>query len=123
MMMPIALWSLAQQRKEIAEAKQTARRAQRARSGKGVIQLEKRLDKLTLICMAMWSLLQERAELTEEDLLQKVQDIDLRDGQLDGKLKKKVAKCPKCSRVMAPRHDQCLYCGSRKLSLTAFDGV
>lgn len=85
--------------------------------------LEERLDKLTLISMALWSLLKERTELSEEDLVQRVKEIDLADGVQDGKFKNKINRCPKCNRVMSPRHRKCLYCGSENLTLTAFDTV
>ena len=85
--------------------------------------LEDRLDKLLLVNMAMWELLKDRTELTEEDLLAKVQEVDLRDGQADGKISKTVAKCPKCGRTMSPRHKKCLYCGASKLKVEAFDAA
>jgi len=85
--------------------------------------IEKRLDKLTLICMALWSLLSEKVQLSEEDLMERVKTIDLMDGEADGKLKRQVAKCSQCGRVMSPRHSRCLYCGADRLQLTAFDDV
>ncbi len=85
--------------------------------------LEDRLDKLLLVNMAMWELLKDRTELTEEDLLAKVQEVDLRDGRADGKISKTVAKCPKCGRTMSPRHKKCFYCGASKLNVGAFDAA
>ena len=85
--------------------------------------LDERVDKLVLACMAMWELLKDRTELTEEDLMAKVQEVDLRDGQADGKVSKTVAKCPKCGRTMSPRHKKCLYCGASKLKVGAFDAA
>jgi hypothetical protein len=82
--------------------------------------LEDRVDRLTLVCAAMWELVRDRTELTEADLLAKVEEVDLRDGQADGKIKR-VKRCPKCDRVMNPRHAKCLYCGADDLSATAFD--
>ena len=38
--------------------------------------LADRVDQLTLVCKAMWALIQECTDLTEEDLLKKVQDVD-----------------------------------------------
>ena len=80
-----------------------------------------RLDKLTLVCMAVWSLLQERADVTDEELLERVKEIDLRDGVADGKVTPTVANCPNCNRVMSPRHKRCLYCGFKQLNISAFD--
>ena len=39
--------------------------------------LEDRLERLALTCMAMWSLIQSETKLTEDDLLQRVKEIDL----------------------------------------------
>ncbi len=84
---------------------------------------EQRLDKLTLIAMAMWSFLSEKTGVTEEQLIERVKQIDLMDGAADGKLKRQIAKCSACGRVMSPRHTKCLYCGAEKLQITAFDDV
>jgi len=85
--------------------------------------LEGRLDRLTLVCMALWELLKERGELTEEDLATKVREIDLRDGVADGKVTKQIKHCPKCDRVMSPRHQACMYCGAVDLHVTPFDAA
>ena len=85
--------------------------------------LERRLDKLTLICMAMWSFLSEKTGVTEDQLMERVKTIDLMDGVADGKLRRQVAKCAACGRVMSPRHTKCLYCGADRLQITAFDDV
>ncbi len=88
-----------------------------------VRRLEDRLDKLTLVCMALWSLLAEQLDLSEERLMERVKEIDLRDGVPDGKVTREVARCPKCNRVMSPRHKRCIYCGAGRLNVTAFDGL
>lgn len=93
--------------------------AERAASRSHLI--EDKLDKLTIICLAMWSLIQEETKLTEEDLLKRVQQIDVLDGKTDGKITPQIARCAKCNRVMNPRHKKCLYCGHEKLILSAFD--
>ena len=108
-----------------AEAEGAAGRA-RKRAGAAERNLrtaEDRLDKLTLVCMAMWELIQETTGLTEEKLLERVKQIDLRDGVADGKVTTKVAQCPKCNRIMSPRHKKCLYCGAAKLKVGAFDSA
>ncbi|MEM9345405.1 MAG: hypothetical protein AAGB26_02185 [Planctomycetota bacterium] len=85
--------------------------------------LEDRVDRLSLICMAMWSLLQDKTKLTEEDLMERVKLLDLMDGQEDGKATKTVSKCTKCGRAMNPRHKKCIYCGHEKLLSSAFDAL
>ena len=106
-----------------AEAKARRAKSKAARAEHETHGVEARLDKLTLICMALWSLLSEKTQLTEEDLMERIQKLDLMDGEADGKLKRQVAKCPQCGRVMSPRHPRCLYCGAERLKLTAFDEV
>ena len=84
---------------------------------------EDRLNRLTLICQALWELLRDRGELTEEDLITKISEIDLRDGRADGKISKQIKHCPKCDRVMSPRHQKCMYCGAINLQITPFDAA
>ena len=40
-----------------------------------------------------------------------VNDIDLSDGKLDGKVRKTAVSCPKCGRTIARRFQKCIYCG------------
>ena len=103
---------------------QAKREEARARSARAIVsELERRIDKLTLICMALWSMLSEKTEFSEEDLNKRVRKIDLMDGAEDGKLQRQVAQCPKCNRIMSQRHTRCLYCGSKRLKRTVFDDV
>ncbi len=85
--------------------------------------LEDRLERLALICMGMWSLLQSATDLTEEDLLRCVKEIDLMDGVADGKITHQVCRCGRCDRPMSSRHTRCIYCGSDHLVASAFDSV
>lgn len=85
--------------------------------------LTDRFDKLVLINMAMWSLMQERTGLSEDDLIQRVQDIDLRDGVPDGKITRGVRKCSNCGRAVSQRHNKCLFCGNDALGDTPFENV
>ena len=105
------------------EASSTAGKAasKASRTSLRVKELEDRLDKLTLICMGMWSLLAESNKVTEEDLIKRVTQIDLEDGVADGKVTKQVARCDRCDRIMSPRHKRCIYCGTERLTLSAFD--
>ncbi len=93
------------------------------RNDSDVRYLEDRVDRLSLICMAMWSLLQDKTKLTEEDLLERVKMLDLMDGKEDGKATRTVMQCSACNRPMNPRHKKCLYCGSGKLIQSAFDAL
>ncbi len=88
--------------------------------------MQEKFDKLVLIDMAIWSLLQEKTGLTDEDLAQRIQDIDLADGVADGKItrtKEAGQKCGHCGRVVSQRHRRCLFCGSESLESGPFGGV
>ena len=62
----------------------------------------------------MFELMQESAPgLTEEKLSTKVVEIDLRDGQADGRMTPKGKKCPKCGAMMSPKFGRCLFCGQK----------
>jgi len=77
-----------------------------------VSSLEWKVDKLTLINMALIELLTAHVGLTEAQLLEKMQEIDLRDGKQDGKPPETVAPlCEACGRTYSKRHNHCLYCG------------
>jgi hypothetical protein len=101
-----------------ARAESAARRGEQASHD-----AEDRLERLTLVCMAMWSLLQDKTNLTEQDLLERVKLIDSIDGNPDGKATRGVRSCPKCHRTMSPRHRKCLYCGATEAVSSAFDSV
>ncbi len=76
-----------------------------------VFRLEEKLDRLALISRAMFELLQESGGLSEDKLNAKVIEIDLRDGQKDGKLTPQPKRCPKCEAMMSPKFGRCLFCG------------
>lgn len=72
-----------------------------------------RLDQLLLVCAAMWELIKEKTNLTEEDLIARIAEMDARDGQADSKLTQSPQKCAQCDRVISPKHQRCLYCGAQ----------
>jgi hypothetical protein len=84
-------------------------------------ELQCNLDRLALVCRAMWALLQESTDLTEEDLLEKLKEIDHQDGKEDGGHKARTRTCPQCSRPNKPNKTKCLYCGAELSFESAFD--
>ena len=76
-------------------------------------QLEAEVDSLTLILMAMWELFGKSNGLFMKDLEAKMQEIDLRDGKLDGKASAGPRVCGECNRPLADRRRVCVYCGSQ----------
>jgi hypothetical protein len=105
-------WDLLQQR-QIGQAKQSAAQAASAasRSEKDIGELGSVVASLTLTCQAMWELLREQGNLTDEMLLRKMQEVDLRDGKRDGRMGALALACPACSRPNNARHERCVYCG------------
>lgn len=71
------------------------------------------VSRLLLITEALWTLLKKQHGYADAELSALVQEIDLRDGRLDGKSgKTPPAKCPRCGRINSKRHSTCIYCGS-----------
>ena len=83
----------------------------------------KHLDKLGLICQAMWTLIKDKTDLTDEDLMKMVTELDLKDGKLDGKYTKPPVDCPNCSAKICKKFNRCLFCGEEYTEGSAFDTV
>lgn len=73
--------------------------------------LQKDFDLLSLVNQSLIEIVSEKLGITEEDILQKIEEVDLRDGVKDGKLSTATLQCPKCHRGYNMRLDKCLYCG------------
>lgn len=73
--------------------------------------LEANLGRAFLICEALWEILRDRAKISEQEFHDKLYEIDMRDGQVDGQNQRQVVQCPKCLRKVSPRHQACIYCG------------
>ena len=70
------------------------------------------VEKLFMLTEALWTILKEKHGCTDAELVQRVQEIDLRDGKLDGKVAKVNPDCPKCGRKLMGKRPVCLYCGA-----------
>lgn len=105
-------WEFYQQRM-IHNADARAGRAEvRAENvGRTLDRLEDKVDALALTCQALWELLEERTNLTENELMAKMNEIDLRDGRADGRMGTGGQACPKCGRTLSRRRHTCMYCG------------
>lgn len=76
--------------------------------------LETRLDRLMLITHGLRELLQEQGFIGERQLLDRIQEIDLRDGIADGSHSPRERHpCPSCGRLLGGRSSRCLYCGAQ----------
>lgn len=72
------------------------------------------VEKLFMLTEALWTILKEEHGYTDDDLLQRIQEIDMRDGKLDGKVAQEKIRpdCPQCGRKLMGRRPVCLYCGA-----------
>jgi hypothetical protein len=81
---------------------------------RAIVHLEERADKLALVCTALFELMQEsNPDLSLDRLRRKITEIDLRDGQVDGRVTPKPRRCPQCEAAMSPRFGRCLFCGHK----------
>lgn len=87
-----------------------SRAATDVRAQNEIIQCD--VEKLFMLTEALWTILKEKHGCTDAELVQRVQEIDLRDGKLDGKVTKVIPDCPKCGRKLMGKRPVCLYCGA-----------
>jgi hypothetical protein len=107
-------WELHQQRR-IGEAQSAAQNSEtKARDVENEVErLRQSIEKLSLVNAAMWSLLQEKTGVKNEQLIDRMQQIDLMDGAADGRISQtRPAACPSCKRPMSRTHERCMYCGA-----------
>ena len=106
------LWDIHQQG-QIKSANDAAGKAQsKARDAeRGVHNLQRQVDHLTILSQALWELLREHTDLTDQLLLAKVADIDTRDGRTDGKIGSQVFPCPSCGANCHSSSQHCTMCG------------
>jgi hypothetical protein len=91
-------------------ASEAREKAQNAATQVGFMKQD--IERLLMITEALWMLLQRAHGYTEEDLKNLINEIDLRDGCLDGRVtKKETHECPSCHRVVTVRQMKCIYCG------------
>ena len=90
-----------------SEARSTAREAKDE-----IEQLRDDVERLLLISEALWRIVREKLNCTDAELVQRIQDIDLEDGKLDGRKAASPAReCPHCQRKLIKHQPLCFYCG------------
>jgi len=117
------IWEAYQQRK-IVGAEHAAERAERKTENLGdeVRRLGRQVDRLSLACQAMWELLRDHSELEEGHIEAKILEIDLRDGNADGRMTAQVMPCWSCGRNTNSRRDLCVMCGAPLSKPHVFEG-
>ncbi len=123
------LWNAAQElqvhsiRTDVTSLKHEAAQAARDEAALTQQVYVQQLTRLALVCQAMWTLVQEKTGLQEKDLLERVTELDLRDGTLDGRYTKPPIDCLKCGSKVARKFNRCLFCGEPSPAAAAFDAI
>jgi predicted HAD superfamily Cof-like phosphohydrolase len=73
--------------------------------------LAERVDELALILRGMWALIEEGG-VTAEQLMSKLEELDLADGVADGKVRRGPVDCPGCDSKIPSDLSKCQYCGT-----------
>jgi hypothetical protein len=89
------------------DARSTARDAERE-----LATLQRRVDFLTIASQALWEIVRERMGLSDQQILDRIKEIDLRDGKADGKISRSIQPCPQCQRNNQSGQSSCVYCGT-----------
>ena len=94
---------------EAQSAREVARRSE-VSSDKS----KKNLEHLYWVVHAMWELLGERAGLTDADLEDRIREIDLRDGRIDGQdaTETAIQECRNCGKAIPAGQVKCQWCGA-----------
>ena len=74
--------------------------------------LSHRVERLSIACQALWEILREKAHMDDDEIRAKMLEIDLRDGELDGKMTRHPIKCAACGQMGNSARTTCLYCGA-----------
>jgi len=72
--------------------------------------LHERIDRLTLTCEALWNLLAASADLSEEELVRAITELDGDDGTVDGRRTRGPQQCS-CGAMVNQRLKACQFCG------------
>lgn len=76
-------------------------------------QLETNQERLFLLCTTLAELLRDKGLATEGEILDKLKEVDMRDGLADGKFGGiQLVVCAQCGNKTKLRHKHCIYCGS-----------
>ena len=65
---------------------------------------------MVLAFEALWSLTRDRLQITDEELVARMNDLALSDGRLDGKVRKGAVSCRRCGRTISRRLPKCICC-------------
>lgn len=73
--------------------------------------LEDEIAHLRLITESLWELVSEVTGITNEQLVQRINEVDMDDGKLDGRKEHPPADCRTCHSKIPHNMSVCTYCG------------
>ncbi len=106
-----------------ANRQASAAATEAAAAKRDVAYLEDQLERMKLICAAVWEIVKEKHNLTEDDLIAKVAQLDAKDGIADGKFSRAPRKCVKCNRPVKDNHRTCMYCNAPQPFESVFQSI
>ena len=78
-----------------------------------VDELRLEVERLLMINEALWSFIKKDHGYTDEELVDRIQEIDLQDGRLDGRVAKAPPMaCARCGRTLPRGRPVCIFCGA-----------
>ena len=94
-----------------------------AREAKSDVELLKfDVERLLLVTEALWGILKEKHGYEDGELIRRIEEIDLRDEKLDGRVgPSPPPPCPKCGHPLTKRRVSCIYCGTVVSSRDPFE--
>ena len=81
-----------------------------------VSDLQRNVKKQTSVLRSLFDLIAERTDITEAELLERFQQLELA-----SKEKSPTVMCSQCSRPINLRHNRCLYCETERVVTSVFD--
>ncbi len=81
-----------------------------ASSTNELLEVHDRVDRLILVVDAMWSLLEESG-YTDDQLRERIEEIDASDGTVDGKRRLPSTECRSCESRVPAGQTKCQFCG------------
>lgn len=76
-----------------------------------LLDLEKLVARTQLAVEAMAEIMQSRLGIEHQEIINKMLEIDMRDGKHDGRITPVAVSCEKCQRPIPVNSPKCIYCG------------
>jgi hypothetical protein len=106
------LFDLAQEvRTRAAESSAERAREKAADAAGAAVDLRRRIEVMALANQALFEILKSRLGISEEEVMLRMAEIDVRDGSKDGKMSARVASCRRCGRKISTARQRCMFCG------------